>query len=68
MGSSPGEAMLIRIFKQTNEFEVWKRTSGGQFKLFKTYKICAYSGGARAQGRRKATARRPRGSTTSPRR
>jgi murein L,D-transpeptidase YafK len=45
MGSSPGEAMLIRVFKQTNEFEVWKRTSAGQFKLFDTYRICAYSGG-----------------------
>ncbi len=44
MGSSPGEAMMIRIFKETNEFEVWKRTTAGTFKLFKTYEICAYSG------------------------
>lgn len=44
MGSSPGQAMMIRIFKQTNEFEVWKRTTAGTFKLFKTYEICAYSG------------------------
>ena len=44
MGSSPGQAMMIRIFKQTNEFEVWKRTTAGTFKLFKTYDICAYSG------------------------
>jgi murein L,D-transpeptidase YafK len=44
IGSSPGQAMLIRIFKQTNEFEVWKRTATGAFKLFKTYDICAYSG------------------------
>jgi murein L,D-transpeptidase YafK len=44
MGSSPGEAMVIRIFKQSNEFEVWKRTTAGTFKLFKTYEICAYSG------------------------
>ena len=44
MGSSPGQAMVIRIFKQTNEFEVWKRTTAGTFKLFKTYDICAYSG------------------------
>ena len=41
MGSSPGQAMLIRIFKQTNEFEVWTRTTAGTFKLFKTYEICA---------------------------
>jgi murein L,D-transpeptidase YafK len=44
MGSSPGEAMMIRIFKQTSELEVWKRTGGGSFKLFKTYEICAWSG------------------------
>jgi len=44
MGSSPGEAMMIRIFKDSNEFEVWKRTKSGSFKLFKTYDICAYSG------------------------
>ncbi len=44
MGSSPGQAMAIRIFKQSNEFEVWKRTAAGGFKLFKTYEICAYSG------------------------
>lgn len=44
MNSSPGQAMVIRIFKQTNEFEVWKRTTAGTFKLFKTYDICAYSG------------------------
>ena len=44
MGSSPGQAMMIRIFKQSNEFEVWKRTKAGGYKLFKTYEICAYSG------------------------
>ncbi|WP_299977922.1 murein L,D-transpeptidase family protein [Devosia sp. 66-22] len=44
MGSSPGQAMMIRLFKQTNEFEVWKRTTAGTYKLFKTYEICAYSG------------------------
>jgi murein L,D-transpeptidase YafK len=45
MGSSPGEAMMVRIFKQSSEFEVWKHTSSGQFKLFQTYKICSWSGG-----------------------
>ncbi|MBS3850046.1 murein L,D-transpeptidase [Devosia sp. J2-20] len=44
MGSSPGEAMMIRIFKQEQSLEVWKRTSAGQFKLFRTYEICAFSG------------------------
>ena len=44
MGSSPGEAMVIRIFKQEQTLEVWKRTSTGQFKMFKSYEICAFSG------------------------
>jgi murein L,D-transpeptidase YafK len=44
INSSPGQAMMMRIFKQTNELEVWKRTMAGGYKLFKTYEICAYSG------------------------
>jgi murein L,D-transpeptidase YafK len=44
MGSSPGEAMVIRIFKQEKTLEVWKRTTAGQYKLFKSYEICAFSG------------------------
>jgi len=44
MGSSPGEAMVIRIFKEEKVLEVWKRTSSGQFRQFKTYEICAFSG------------------------
>jgi murein L,D-transpeptidase YafK len=44
MGSSPGQATMVRIFKESNELEVWKRTAAGGFKLFKTYEICAYSG------------------------
>src|SRR5690348_8845534 len=44
IGSSPGAPMMIRIFKQSSEFEVWKGTNAGVFKLFRTYKICAWSG------------------------
>ena len=44
MGSSPGEAMVVRIFKQEKVLEVWKRTTDGQFRMFKTYEICAFSG------------------------
>ncbi len=44
MGSSPGEAMLIRLFKLENILEVWKRKSDGTYGLFKTYEICAWSG------------------------
>lgn len=43
MGSAPGKGMLIRIFKQSNELEVWKDTASG-YRLFKTYEICAWSG------------------------
>ena len=44
MGSTPGDAMVVRIFKQEQVLEVWKRTSSGQFKMFKSYPICAFSG------------------------
>ena len=44
MGSSPGEATVIRIFKESSELEVWKRTKSGGYKLFNTYEICAWSG------------------------
>lgn len=44
MGSSPGEAMMIRIFKQEKVLEVWKRTASGEYRKFRDYEICAYSG------------------------
>lgn len=44
MGSSPGEGMVVRIFKEESVLEVWKRTASGTYRLFKTYEICAYSG------------------------
>ncbi|WP_200913597.1 murein L,D-transpeptidase family protein [Devosia sp. Leaf64] len=44
IGSSPGEGMVVRIFKKEAVLEVWKHTNSGQFKLFKTYNICAFSG------------------------
>jgi murein L,D-transpeptidase YafK len=44
IGSSAGAPMMVRIFKQSNELEVWKQGSGGTFKLVKTYDICAWSG------------------------
>jgi murein L,D-transpeptidase YafK len=43
MGSAPGKGMVIRIFKQSSELEVWKETASG-YRLFKTYEICAWSG------------------------
>lgn len=44
MGSSPAAGTFIRIFKESSELEVWKRTAGGTYKLFQTYEICAWSG------------------------
>lgn len=44
IGSTASEAMLVRIFKQSSELEVWKRTQTKTYKLFRTYKICAWSG------------------------
>lgn len=38
-----GHPAFIRIFKEESELEVWVRESE-QFKLFKTYAICNYSG------------------------
>lgn len=44
IGSSPSEPMVIRLFKQSSELEVWKRTSAGTYALLKTYEICKWSG------------------------
>nr|WP_255769577.1 L,D-transpeptidase family protein [Maritalea mediterranea] len=45
MGSSPEAPMIIRIFKQDSELEVWKKVeTSGKFELFRTYDICAWSG------------------------
>jgi murein L,D-transpeptidase YafK len=44
IGSSPTEPMMIRVFKESSELEVWKRTNSGQYALLKTYPICKWSG------------------------
>jgi murein L,D-transpeptidase YafK len=44
IGSSPSEPLLMRIFKESSELEIWKRTTSGRYALFRTYKICAWSG------------------------
>ncbi len=36
--------MLVRLFKQEAEFEVWKQDRSGRFALLKTYPICRWSG------------------------
>ncbi len=36
--------ILVRLFKQESEFEVWKQDRSGKFALLKTYPICRWSG------------------------
>ena len=39
------DPILLRIFKEESEMEVWKvREDTGRFALFKTYEICKWSG------------------------
>jgi len=36
--------ILVRIFKEESELEVWKEDQSGRFALLKTYPICRWSG------------------------
>jgi murein L,D-transpeptidase YafK len=40
----PQSPMLIRLFKQEAELEVWKQDRSGKFALLQTYPICRWSG------------------------
>ena len=44
IGTNAAAPMVIRIFKESSELEVWKQTPGGSYKLVKSYEICAWSG------------------------
>lgn len=44
VGATATSPVLIRIFKQSRELELWRMTSSGTYALVKTYEICAYSG------------------------
>ncbi len=39
-----GASIFIRIFKKSKELEIWVK-DGGQYRLFKIFKICTYGGG-----------------------
>lgn len=44
-GFKPGDPVFIRIFKESDELEVWMRGAGKyRFELLKTYSICRWSG------------------------
>jgi murein L,D-transpeptidase YafK len=36
--------ILMRIFKEESELEVWKQDETGRFALLRTYPICRWSG------------------------
>ncbi len=36
--------ILLRVFKEESELEVWKQTATGRFELLKRYPICRWSG------------------------
>ncbi len=36
--------ILVRVFKEESELEVWKQDRSGRFALLKTYPICRWSG------------------------
>jgi murein L,D-transpeptidase YafK len=36
--------VLVRVFKEESELEVWKEDTTGQFQLLKVYPICRWSG------------------------
>jgi murein L,D-transpeptidase YafK len=43
-GMEKESAILVRIFKEEAELEVWKEDKTGRFALLKTYPICRWSG------------------------
>jgi murein L,D-transpeptidase YafK len=43
-GMTKESPILVRIFKEESELEVWKQTAEGKFDLLKTYPICRWSG------------------------
>ena len=36
--------ILVRIFKEESELEVWKQDTAGHFQILKVYPICRWSG------------------------
>ena len=36
--------ILVRLFKEESEMEVWKKNRDGEFALLKTYPVCRWSG------------------------
>jgi murein L,D-transpeptidase YafK len=43
-GFNQEDAVLVRIFKEESELELWKQKASGQYVLYKTFPICRWSG------------------------
>ncbi|WP_350335429.1 murein L,D-transpeptidase family protein [Coralliovum pocilloporae] len=43
-GMAPEDPILLRIFKEESQLEVWKEKDDGTYGLMKTYDICKWSG------------------------
>lgn len=43
-GMTVSDPILVRIFKEESELEIWKRDRTGRYALLKTYPMCRWSG------------------------
>ncbi|MCB1992525.1 MAG: murein L,D-transpeptidase, partial [Geminicoccaceae bacterium] len=43
-GMDKSDPILVRLYKQESELELWKRDDTGRYALLKTYPICRWSG------------------------
>lgn len=43
-GMAKNSPILLRIYKEESELEVWKLTRAGKYEVLKTYPICRWSG------------------------
>ncbi|EHC32535.1 Inner membrane protein [Salmonella enterica subsp. enterica serovar Alachua str. R6-377] len=41
----PGDQLFIRILKAEDKLELWASANNKPYKLYKTWTICAWSGG-----------------------
>ncbi len=44
VGANANSQVLIRIFKESRELELWRKNSSGTYAFVKTYNICNFSG------------------------
>jgi murein L,D-transpeptidase YafK len=44
VGASPTSPVLIRIFKESNELELWRKNNKGHYVLVNTFTVCTFSG------------------------